>query len=63
MMRKVGIEAAVRAATVQESSMQTVDREGRVKAFFPANRSGRAGIASRASLRLCAAIWSGFCTG
>jgi 2-polyprenyl-6-methoxyphenol hydroxylase-like FAD-dependent oxidoreductase len=41
MMRKMGIEAAVRAVTVQESGMQMVDREGRVKAFFPANRSGK----------------------
>ena len=41
MMRKMGIEAAVRAAAVHESGMQLVDLEGRVKAFFPANRSGK----------------------
>ncbi|KAI5859291.1 hypothetical protein GGS23DRAFT_586453 [Durotheca rogersii] len=40
MMQKMGIEAAVRAASVPEAGTQLVDVRGRVKAFFPAERSG-----------------------
>jgi 2-polyprenyl-6-methoxyphenol hydroxylase-like FAD-dependent oxidoreductase len=41
MMRKMDIEAAVRAAAVHEEGMQLVDREGRTHAFFPANTTGK----------------------
>lgn len=40
MMRKMGIEAAVRAAAVHESGMQFIDLNGRTKAFFPAAQGG-----------------------
>jgi 2-polyprenyl-6-methoxyphenol hydroxylase-like FAD-dependent oxidoreductase len=40
MMKKMGIEAAVRAATVHESGMQLIDLNGRTKAFFPAVQNG-----------------------
>ena len=40
MMRKMGIEASVRAATVHESGTQLIDLNGRTKAFFPANQGG-----------------------
>lgn len=40
LMRKMGIEAAVRAVTVHESGMQLIDRQGQTKAFFPAAPSG-----------------------
>ncbi|TVY59633.1 Uncharacterized protein LSUE1_G010013 [Lachnellula suecica] len=41
MMKKMGIEEAVRAASVQESGTQLVDIHGRTKAFFPAVKSGK----------------------
>jgi 2-polyprenyl-6-methoxyphenol hydroxylase-like FAD-dependent oxidoreductase len=40
MMKKMGIEAAVRAATVHETGTQLIDVNGRTKAFFPAAQSG-----------------------
>lgn len=40
MMKKMGIEEAVRAAVVHESGTQLVDLQGRTKAFFPAYESG-----------------------
>lgn len=39
LMRKMGIEAAVRAVRVRESGTQLVDSRGNVKAFFPAVES------------------------
>lgn len=36
MMRRMGIEAAVRAAAVREPGTQLVDKNGRTRAFFPA---------------------------
>ena len=40
MMKKMGIEAAVRAVSVQETGMQLIDAQGRTKAFFPASEQG-----------------------
>lgn len=40
MIKKMGIEEAVRAATVHESGAQLIDRNGRTQAFFPAAESG-----------------------
>ncbi|KAI1622204.1 hypothetical protein EDD37DRAFT_510288 [Exophiala viscosa] len=40
MMKKMGIEAAVRAATVHEPGTQLIDTNGRTKAFFAAAPSG-----------------------
>ncbi|KAF2708446.1 FAD/NAD(P)-binding domain-containing protein [Pleomassaria siparia CBS 279.74] len=40
MMKKLGIEPAVRAVLVHETGTQFVDGNGRTKAFFPANESG-----------------------
>jgi 2-polyprenyl-6-methoxyphenol hydroxylase-like FAD-dependent oxidoreductase len=40
MMKKMGIEAAVRAATVHETGTQLIDINGRTKAFFPALNNG-----------------------
>ncbi|KAI6089620.1 hypothetical protein F4821DRAFT_230552 [Hypoxylon rubiginosum] len=40
MMKKMGIEAAVRAASVREPGLQLVDIKGRTKAFFPAAQTG-----------------------
>lgn len=40
MMKKMGIEPAVKAASVQEPGMQLIDEKGRTKAFFPAVKSG-----------------------
>ncbi|KAI1772787.1 hypothetical protein F4818DRAFT_425596 [Hypoxylon cercidicola] len=40
MMKKMGIETAVRAAVVREPGMQLVDINGRTKAFFPAAQTG-----------------------
>ncbi|KAK4940286.1 hypothetical protein LTR10_019606 [Elasticomyces elasticus] len=40
MMKKMGIEAAVRAATVHEPGTQLIDTNGRTKAFFAAAASG-----------------------
>jgi 2-polyprenyl-6-methoxyphenol hydroxylase-like FAD-dependent oxidoreductase len=40
MMKKMGIEAAVRAAAVHEPGTQLIDLNGRTKAFFPAAQSG-----------------------
>ncbi|KAL7920950.1 hypothetical protein ACQKWADRAFT_297169 [Trichoderma austrokoningii] len=40
MMKKMGIEAAVMAARVQEPGMQLIDRNGRTQAFFPVAKSG-----------------------
>lgn len=40
VMKKMGIEEAVRAATVHEPGMQLIDRKGRTKAFFPVATSG-----------------------
>ncbi|KFG86049.1 hypothetical protein MANI_018997 [Metarhizium anisopliae] len=41
LMRKMGIEAAVRAVLCDEPGMQIVDRSGRPRAYFPANKSGK----------------------
>jgi 2-polyprenyl-6-methoxyphenol hydroxylase-like FAD-dependent oxidoreductase len=48
MMKKMGIEAAVRAVAVHETGMQLIDRNGRTKAFFPAaqNGTGKQGFTS-----------------
>jgi 2-polyprenyl-6-methoxyphenol hydroxylase-like FAD-dependent oxidoreductase len=48
MMKKMGIEAAVRAVIVQEPGTQLIDLNGRTKAFFPAakNGSGKQSITS-----------------
>ncbi|KAF4626026.1 hypothetical protein G7Y89_g12138 [Cudoniella acicularis] len=40
MMKKMGIEAAVRAATVHEPGTQLIGLNGRTKAFFPASQNG-----------------------
>lgn len=40
MMKKMDIEASVRAATVHEPGMQLIDINGKTKAFFPAAQSG-----------------------
>jgi 2-polyprenyl-6-methoxyphenol hydroxylase-like FAD-dependent oxidoreductase len=40
MMKKMGIEPAVRAVVVHETGTQFIDCNGRSKAFFPANQSG-----------------------
>ncbi|KAI0125415.1 hypothetical protein BJ170DRAFT_703455 [Xylariales sp. AK1849] len=39
-MEKMGIEPAVRAATVHEAGTQLIDRNGRTKAFFAAAQGG-----------------------
>ncbi|KAJ8127305.1 hypothetical protein O1611_g6331 [Lasiodiplodia mahajangana] len=40
MMKKMGIERAVRAVCVKEPGMQLIDTKGRTKAFFPAAEHG-----------------------
>ncbi|UKZ51238.1 hypothetical protein TrVGV298_004996 [Trichoderma virens] len=40
LMKKMGMEAAVRAVSVHEPGMQLIDRSGRTKAFFPVAESG-----------------------
>ncbi|KAL2672150.1 hypothetical protein Neosp_012848 [[Neocosmospora] mangrovei] len=40
MMKRMGIENAVRAVTVHESGTQLIDLKGQTKAFFPAAPSG-----------------------
>ncbi|KAI1766709.1 hypothetical protein GGR53DRAFT_484813 [Hypoxylon sp. FL1150] len=40
MMKKMGIEAAVRAATVHEPGMQLIDIHGKTQAFFPVTQTG-----------------------
>ncbi|KAL7934937.1 hypothetical protein V8C35DRAFT_300232 [Trichoderma chlorosporum] len=40
LMKKMGMEAAVRAACVHEPGMQLIDRNGQTKAFFPVAESG-----------------------
>ncbi|KIW95083.1 uncharacterized protein Z519_03666 [Cladophialophora bantiana CBS 173.52] len=40
MMKKMGIEDAVRAASVHEPGTQLIDVHGRTKAFFPATQNG-----------------------
>ncbi|EPS42067.1 hypothetical protein H072_3959 [Dactylellina haptotyla CBS 200.50] len=40
LMKKMGIEAAVRAVTVRESGTQMIDVNGKTKVFFPAAPSG-----------------------
>ncbi|KAI1123680.1 hypothetical protein F5Y10DRAFT_46774 [Nemania abortiva] len=40
MMKKMGIEPAVRAVRVKEPGMQIVDTSGRTRAFFPAAEHG-----------------------
>ncbi|ETS87233.1 hypothetical protein PFICI_01061 [Pestalotiopsis fici W106-1] len=40
VMKKMGIEAAIRAASVPEKGMQVVDNEGRVKFQFPVGKPG-----------------------
>lgn len=62
MIKKMGIEAAIRAASVPETRAQLVDRSGRTKAFFPAIRSGTGKQSSHRSTRLCAVIWFGYST-
>ncbi len=48
MMKKMGIEAAVRAVLVHEPGTQLIDSKGRVKAFFPAaqHQSGKQSLTS-----------------
>ncbi|KAI8947921.1 hypothetical protein F4801DRAFT_559116 [Xylaria longipes] len=48
MMKKMGIEPAVRAVRVQEPGTQLIDTDGRLKAYFPAaeDGSGRQSITS-----------------
>ncbi|KAH6606918.1 hypothetical protein Trco_006071 [Trichoderma cornu-damae] len=40
VMKKMGIEAAVRAVAVREPGMQLIGRNGQTKAFFPIAKSG-----------------------
>ncbi|RFU75750.1 hypothetical protein TARUN_6509 [Trichoderma arundinaceum] len=40
IMKKMGIEEAVRAVVVHEPGMQLIDRNGNTKAFFPVAQSG-----------------------
>ncbi|KAL7943570.1 FAD/NAD(P)-binding domain-containing protein [Trichoderma barbatum] len=40
LMKKMGIEAAVRAASVHEPGTQLIDRNGKIKAFFSVAESG-----------------------
>jgi 2-polyprenyl-6-methoxyphenol hydroxylase-like FAD-dependent oxidoreductase len=40
MMKKMGMEAAVRAAAVNEPGIEFIDLKGRTQAFFPAVKSG-----------------------
>ncbi|KAI0527749.1 hypothetical protein F5B22DRAFT_2456 [Xylaria bambusicola] len=42
MIKKMGIEPAVRAASCREPGTQIIDVQGRVKAFFPAAKHGAA---------------------
>lgn len=39
MMKKMGLEAAVRAAAVHEPGMQLVDERGKPMAYFPATET------------------------
>ncbi|KAI1378460.1 hypothetical protein F4677DRAFT_443675 [Hypoxylon crocopeplum] len=56
MMKKMGIEAAVRAAVVHEIGTRLIDRKGRTKAFFAAAQTGSEKQSfSRQSTRSCAA--------
>lgn len=41
VMRRMGLEQAFRAKTVNEQGLQIVDRTGKVRAYFPANRTGK----------------------
>ncbi|TAQ88163.1 hypothetical protein B7494_g3526 [Chlorociboria aeruginascens] len=41
-MKKMGIEPAVRAASIHEPGMQLIDVDGRTKAFFPAPQNVKA---------------------
>ncbi|KAG8413522.1 hypothetical protein J3459_015267 [Metarhizium acridum] len=41
LMRKMGMEAAVRAVLCDEPGTQIVDRRGRQRAYFPANKTGK----------------------
>ena len=41
VMRKMGIESAVRAKVVQEEGAEFVDKNGRRQAFFGANKTGQ----------------------
>ncbi|KUI64002.1 hypothetical protein VM1G_10785 [Cytospora mali] len=41
VMRRMGLEPAVRAKTVDEQGMQLIDNKGEVKAFFKANKTGK----------------------
>ncbi|KAL4745262.1 hypothetical protein BDW72DRAFT_186911 [Aspergillus terricola var. indicus] len=40
VLRRMGLESAVRTKSVPEQGMQMVDSAGRRRAYFPANRSG-----------------------
>lgn len=41
VMRRMGLEEAFRAKSAPEEGMQVVDRTGRRRAWFPANKSGK----------------------
>lgn len=41
VMRRMGLEPAVRAKIVDEQGLQLIDKKGEVKAFFPANKTGK----------------------
>ncbi|KAJ5579578.1 Fad binding domain protein [Penicillium hispanicum] len=41
VIRRTGLESAVRSKAVAEQGMQMVDSAGRRRAYFPANRSGK----------------------
>lgn len=41
IIRKLGLEAVIRASTTGEEGVQFVDKEGKVWAAFPADRSGK----------------------
>ncbi|RHZ65535.1 uncharacterized protein CDV56_109403 [Aspergillus thermomutatus] len=41
VMRRMGLEELFRAKSVKEQGLEVVDRSGRRRAYFPANRSGK----------------------
>jgi 2-polyprenyl-6-methoxyphenol hydroxylase-like FAD-dependent oxidoreductase len=41
VMRRMGLEPSFRAKSVKEQGLEVVDRSGRRRAYFPANRSGK----------------------
>jgi hypothetical protein len=56
MMKKMGVESAIRAATVHEPGTQLIDINGRTKAFFPASRTVLGSRVSPQNTRSCAVI-------